>query len=784
MRRAHVSVLVAAAVLFSLSCSDQRRDVLPTSPRTPQILRPSRTEAPVPGTCTTQNVLEAEINAVIRPGKDRGKVHGDVGKLNAAINKHDYAAAQALAFSITDFVIKKFKANETTGTPAQVTSLINHVFCYAGLAISITDPANANVVPPSATDTQTVKSKNNDAGTQLPPGSITETTVLEFIPIADILPGDGRGPLGTKLDQYAGFFAISVGSASGAGPADSVIVGICPAPGIVWTTAVRNRLRLGHKKAIGGFEIAPTADASFLQCPTSTAQLSKLPRWLRSLASLVMPKVLYARQEEFFSGGVGGTAGEFSDFGPVDPELSFSGGVGGTAGEFKKSPVPRKLEPQAPAKSPRVAPNFLLRPGSQGSRLNNASGDVCVAPLAYPWGTDVEALCRPQITVTTNLGTVLTGVPVAWTDTTGGGTIAAEASGSQTCGTFGSTAATTTDASGTARVCWTMGPTPGTNNNKVRARPSAGGDAPAGVMFVPAVVTFTASALKRTPVATAVGETVTYDGLDHPGSGTCSEGLTPVLSYSGGSVPHNIGVYTLTVTCGDGNVRYNTVESTATITITGFFESFEAGIPAGWTLSGTGGTSAAVPNLSPTQGTKFAFIATPGVVNTTFGGTGGTTLKSSTFSAAAGDVLSLDFNFLTTDGTTPFSDFTFVQLLNASDGFVATLGNANTTGPVDRAVPALGGPPPPAISLGVTLTPPTAFFDGVATGPLVLDGVTFGPLKYPNTVGTKGGSTGFIHSSFTIPATGTFKLLFVVMDYGNRNYPSALVIDHISVQRP
>jgi hypothetical protein len=158
-------------------------------------------------------------------------------------------------------------------------------------------------------------------------------------------------------------------------------------------------------------------------------------------------------------------------------------------------------------------------------------------------------------------------VPVSWNVTAGGGVVAPEASGSRSCGTFGSTAETATDSSGKAGVCWTMGSTPGTNS--VVATPRAGGDAPPGVTFSPPDTTFTVTAIRITPTATATGGTFEYDGLPHPGSGTCSHGLTPELSYSGdGSVPVNAGTYTLTVTCGAGNPMFYTVTATATITIT------------------------------------------------------------------------------------------------------------------------------------------------------------------------------------------------------------------------
>ena len=164
-------------------------------------------------------------------------------------------------------------------------------------------------------------------------------------------------------------------------------------------------------------------------------------------------------------------------------------------------------------------------------------------------------------------------------------------------------------------------------------------------------------------------------------------------------------------------------------------------------------------------------------------------MESSSFAALAGDVLTLDFNFLTTDGA-GFTDFMFIQMIDEADAVVATLANANTSGQFAQAVPALGGTPPPAISAGVTLSPTTAVFDGVLTGPIgvcvltdgcVGGGQTFGPSKFG---GGNGGSTGFVTSSFTITADGDYRLLFVVQDVNNRLFPSGLAIDNIRLTRP
>ena len=125
-----------------------------------------------------------------------------------------------------------------------------------------------------------------------------------------------------------------------------------------------------------------------------------------------------------------------------------------------------------------------------------------------------------------------------------------------------------------------------------------------------------------------------------------------------------------------------------------FHESFESGIPGTWPSTGTVGTSGTTTNIAATDASLFATMLTPGVATTVFEGTGGSTLESSSFEALAGDVLSLDFNFLTTDGA-GFTDFMFIQLIDATTSdAVATLANVNTTGPTSQAVPAVVGAEP------------------------------------------------------------------------------------------
>ena len=101
--------------------------------------------------------------------------------------------------------------------------------------------------------------------------------------------------------------------------------------------------------------------------------------------------------------------------------------------------------------------------------------------------------------IKTRLGTVLTGVPVSWAVTSAGGGSVAPLTGF--CGTYGASAATTTDVLGRAGICWRVG-APGTNT--VQATPSAGGDAPAGVSFTPATHSFSVNAVVGVPARVEV----------------------------------------------------------------------------------------------------------------------------------------------------------------------------------------------------------------------------------------------------------------------------------------
>lgn len=532
MRRSAAFFAAFGALAFASACRDSKQ----LSPTAPAGIGSGKVITT--GTCTTLSGLTTLVGTVFGSGSpNANSALGKLDNIDKQLQSGNITDAQAKANTLVSFIQQKAADGGLVGTRAEVQALINGILCYVGLT------SNVFLIYPADLP-QIILHPSGLAGVSLQANPVGTPSLLTIV----LLPSTAASPLVTKLDKYPENIELTISSPL----TKPAIVGVCPSASI--PVAVQPNLRLGHQ-ASTGFELTPRADASFLAC-SSIAQ-SSVPAWIRMLANFVMPKELYAKTQALLdrSGGVGGVATEFSPFGPVDAEL-FSGGVGGTSTEFLRTPVDvPTLERSTPAPSRSLAPTLST----------NAPTVTCSSAQAVV-GTALPPQCRPVVLITTRNGTIMQNVPVGWAINLGGGAIAPHSLLASTCGaSFGSTAATVTDVNGKASVCWTLGTTAGINT--VIATPSAGGDAPAGVTFAPTAHSFTATT-KITPTAGATGETVVYDGATHAGIGTCSDGLVPVLSYSGdGSVPTNAGSYTLTVTCGAGIAGYNTATATAAITI-------------------------------------------------------------------------------------------------------------------------------------------------------------------------------------------------------------------------
>ncbi len=209
---------------------------------------------------------------------------------------------------------------------------------------------------------------------------------------------------------------------------------------------------------------------------------------------------------------------------------------------------------------------------------------------------------------------------------------------------------------------------------------------------------------------------------------------------------------------------------------TAYAQSFNGGLPAGWTVSGTAGTSGAngVVTLAPIAGsTAYGWVSTSGSNATAgykLGGeTNGSSLRSVTFAAAAGDALKFSFNYVTSDGS-GFADYGYANLLNASNGSIAAvLFNARTQ-PTGTIAPGFGLPAPVA-----TLVP--------ATVPIIPGGPSWSPLG-----GSSGscydagcGYTGWIESTYDIASAGNYILEFGVTNWSDSLFASGLAFDGITV---
>ena len=612
MRRSAASYALLGVLALTSACRDSKQ-LLPTDPGGTRAGK-----SITPGTCTTLTSLTSLVTTVFGAGSPNvNSALGKLDNLDKQLQKGNITDAQAQAYNLITFIQQKAADGGLAGTALETQSLINNLLCYVGLT------ANVFLIYPSDLP-QIILHPSGLAGVSLQGNPVGTAALLTI----NLLNENGPSPLITKLDKYPGYVDLTITSPL----TKPAIVGVCPSATV--PTDVLPHLRLGHQ-ASTGFEITPRADASFLAC-SSIAQ-SRVPAWMKTLANLVMPKTLYAKQSDLLrGGGVGGVSTEFSPFGPVDTEL-LAGGVGGTSTEFLRTPIaPPTIGTAGPAPSAPTASRNL----APTARTNQLSV-TCTAVEAVV-GTQLAPECRPAVLITTRNGTIMQNVPVNWAVNLGGGTIAPQDFLAATCGAFAATAATATDVNGKAGVCWTLGATTGINT--VIATPSAGGDAPAGVTFAPPAQSFTATATKITPTAGATGETVTYDGAAHPGSGTCSNGLTPALTYSGdGSVPTNAGSYTLTVTCGAGSPVYNTATATAAIDISQLAPSVVVTCPASVVYTGAAQTPCSATasaiglseTLTPTYTSNIVVGTATATATRTAGGNYAAASGSATFQISA-----------------------------------------------------------------------------------------------------------------------------------------------------
>lgn len=201
--------------------------------------------------------------------------------------------------------------------------------------------------------------------------------------------------------------------------------------------------------------------------------------------------------------------------------------------------------------------------------------------------------------------------------------------------------------------------------------------------------------------------------------------------------------------------------------------AFDSGIPAGWSGIGNFGVLGAngVVTTSP-EGGNYGWVASntgiTGLGLSGIGGTDGTQLRSSVFSANAGDELRFYFNYVTSDGA-GFADYAWSRLLDSTLTEVAVLFTARTT-PSGNSVPGFGMPP-----VAATMTPSVVTINpgGPVWSPLAGDsGACF----------SNGcGYSDWVQSDYTITASGNYVLEFGTVNWSDQIYDSGLAFDGITV---
>lgn len=436
-------VVPAVALLFA-ACADT-----PVSPTLSQISANSTA-----GCTATLASLKTQAQALFGPGAPSvNSVRGKLDNMDQHLRKGKIPQAQQRAREIVEYVLDLHDDGRLTGTDAQVTAFVNAVYCYVGIAVEPELPEDTWYILPSD-QPQTLYGLDSTVGISLPANPVGEPSLLRVERF--------EGQLNTKLDQYPGYVRITLLNDGNTALVGRATITVC-ATGLPADLDPTN-LRLGHGIRDTGFVITPQptssdpTPASVVCGPTTGSSLAA--RVMSAVRNVFAPRTLDAVQDSdpiSFGGGVSGTVTEFSPFAPVDAELSFGGGVSGTVTEFSRDANASAL----------MFSTETLAPDCSSALVN----------------TVLVAACQPVVSVTTKRGTVLEQVPVDWfvrSDDKGriaprSGDLSAIA-----CGTYGTTASTSTSANGNAGVCWQLGRE---GVNRVVAFGRAGGDAPAGVWF-------------------------------------------------------------------------------------------------------------------------------------------------------------------------------------------------------------------------------------------------------------------------------------------------------------
>ncbi|MGD9617987.1 MAG: NF038132 family protein [Alphaproteobacteria bacterium] len=177
---------------------------------------------------------------------------------------------------------------------------------------------------------------------------------------------------------------------------------------------------------------------------------------------------------------------------------------------------------------------------------------------------------------------------------------------------------------------------------------------------------------------------------------------------------------------------------------------------------------------APPGGTTYDYVSTwlgqggRGQIAGVAGGTNGSELISDPFFARAGDTITFDFNYVTSDGS-GFPDYAFASLLR-QDGTVADYIFTARTQPAGTIVPGQGLP-----DVTATLTP--------ASVEIIPGGPTWSPLgeSSGSCYDAGCGYTDWVNSEYTVEADGTYQLRFGVANANDTAFDSGLAFSGLKL---
>ena len=154
------------------------------------------------------------------------------------------------------------------------------------------------------------------------------------------------------------------------------------------------------------------------------------------------------------------------------------------------------------------------------------------------------------------------------------------------------------------------------------------------------------------------------------------------------------------------------------------------------------------------------------------GGTNGSEFITSDFTANAGDKLDFFFDYVTSDGTGSFVDYSFAELLSGGS-HVAWLFTARTN-PSGDTSPGFGLPANDSTlnPASVGVTPGATHWSPLGPG---------GSGRCYQGLGQGCGNTGWIESTYTVGTTGSYQLRLGVSNFGDTDYDSGLAFAGVTI---